>query len=196
MDPKPQVKPEDGDLTVWLRQMTDGDPKAAESVAEAVYGELRHMAAGRLFRERRDHSLQPTLLVNEVFLRLLRMKRVNWNDRGHFFALAARLMRRIVVDYFRERNALKRPPRALQLTLDQSIIFNEDRRDEALMVDEALERFAQLDPRAAQTVELRYFGGLSAEQTAESLGVTVRTIHRDWAAAQAWLKDWFQSKHQ
>ena len=191
---EPEQVPPSADLTIWLRRMNEGDSAAANLVAGAIYGELRQMAAGRLSREARDHSLQPTLLVNEMFLRLLRTQRVNWNDRGHFFATAARMMRRIIVDYFRDKGAQKRPPRSKQMQLEDVVIIDDSRQQEALLLDDALSQLATFDERAVLVVEMRYFGGFSAEQTAELLGVHPRTVMRDWRIARAWLKKYFNSR--
>lgn len=191
---EPEQVPPSADLTIWLRRMNEGDSDAANQVAGAIYGELRQMAAGRLSHETRDHSLQPTLLVNEMFLRLLRTQRVNWNDRGHFFATAARMMRRIVIDYFRDKGAQKRPQRSKQTQLEDVVIFDDNRREESLLLDDALNQLAKIDERAVTVVEMRYFAGFSAEQTAELLGVHPRTVMRDWLVAKAWLKKYFNNR--
>jgi RNA polymerase sigma factor (TIGR02999 family) len=183
----------DDDLTVWLQRMSEGDRQAAEHVASAVYRELHRLAANALSRERRNVSLQPTLLVNEAFLRLLNGQPLVWNDRKHFFSLAARMMRRIIVDYFRGQNAGKRPPRHLQLATDEVVVISDDHRDEALMVDEALNRLSEIDARAAEVVELRYFGGLTFDEVAGVLGVADRTVKRDWEMAQWWLRQYFET---
>jgi RNA polymerase sigma-70 factor, ECF subfamily len=175
-------------LTLWLRRMSAGDAEAAEIVAGAVYGELKRLARNVMARENRMHSLEPTILVNEAFLRLIRGEPIEWADRKHFFVLASRMMRRIVIDYFRARQADKRPPRTMQLQIEDSMVISEERRDEALMVDQALTRLAKFDERAAQVVEMRYFGGMTLEQVGEILSVHERTVKRDWLVAQAWLR--------
>jgi RNA polymerase sigma-70 factor (ECF subfamily) len=180
------------DLTVWLKRMSAGEESAAEHVASVVYRELHRLASGALRRERRYHSLQPTLLVNEAFLRLLNGKPVTWQDRRHFFSLAARMMRRIIIDYFRGQSANKRPPKNLQLSVDDAVVFRDDRRDEALMVDQALNKLSEIDSRSAMVVEFRYFGGLTLEETAEILAVGERTVKRDWEMARWWLKQYFE----
>jgi RNA polymerase sigma factor (TIGR02999 family) len=179
------------DLTVWLRRMSAGESDAAEQVASAVYAELRRLASSALRGENRQHSLQPSLLVNEAFLQLLKGQPIDWQDRNHFFSLAARMMRRIIVDYFRGARAQKRPPRDLQLPAEEGLAFSEDRREEVLMVDEALDRLRAIDARAAQVVELRYFAGLSIEETAEVLKINARTVKRDWSMARFWLARYF-----
>lgn len=179
------------DLTVWLRRMSAGESDAAEKVAAVVYAELRRLAALALRGENRQHSLQPSVLVNEAFLQLLKSQPIDWQDRHHFYSLTARMMRRIIIDYFRHLRAQKRPPRELQLPAEDQIIFGEDRREEALMVDEALERLKAVDARAAQVVELRYFGGLDLEEIAGILDVHSRTVKRDWTMARWWLSRYF-----
>jgi len=179
------------DLTLWLKRMSAGEAEAAEHVAAAVYLELHRLAGFAMNRETRHHSLQPTLLVNEAFLRLLKGQPVDWQDRGHFFTLAAKIMRRIVTDHFRELDAQKRPPRQLQLSLEDAVVFSDYRREEALMVDEALDELGKVDSRAAKVVELRYFGGLTVEQTASVLNVADKTVQRDWDMAKWWLRRHF-----
>lgn len=184
----------DDDLTQSLKRMSAGDTGAAERVASLVYQELHRLAAVALAGAGRDHSLQPTLLVNEAFLRLLGASPVAWQDRNHFRRTAARMMRRIIVDYFRSRSASKRPPKASRIELDDNFMFSDDRCDEALMVHEALDKLAQIDARAANVVELRFFGGLTIDETAEVLGVVDKTVQRDWEMAQWWLKHHFGSR--
>lgn len=185
--------PPDVDLTVWLRQMSAGDSEAAERVASAVYKELRRLAASAIGPDGRFQSLQPTVLVHEAFLQLIKSRPIAWQDRGHFYSLAARMMRRIVIDHFRCRNAQKRPPRNLQVSVEDALIFDENRSDEALIVDEALVKLTEIDARAAKVVELRYFGGFTVGETARVLGVADRTVKRDWEMAQWWLKQFLTS---
>ena len=140
----------------------------------------------------RHHSLQPTLLVNEAFIRLIQSPDIDWQDRQHFYTLAARMMRRIIIDYFRGRDAQKRPPRSLEVPLEGAVVFDDSRREESLdVLDEALEQLNKFDPRAASVVELRYFGGMSITEIASLLNVAERTVRRDWLVAQAWLKRYF-----
>jgi RNA polymerase sigma factor (TIGR02999 family) len=178
-------------LTLWLRRMSDGDTQAADIVASTVYRELRRVAHYLVAHENRYHSLQPTILINEAFLRLMHGQPVRWEDRHHFFKVAARMMRRILIDYFRDKGAQKRLPSKLQMSLDDVVVFSEEHREEVLMVDEALRRLSEWDRRAADVVELRYFGGLSTTQIADVLNVADRTVKRDWQLAQAWLKRYF-----
>jgi RNA polymerase sigma-70 factor, ECF subfamily len=179
-------------LTMLLRRMTHGDREAGEEAVAQVYSELRRLACKALSGGSGSMSLQPTLLVNEAFLRLLRGEPIEWQDRRHFYILSARMMRRIVVDHFRERNAQKRPPSRGRVALEDVVVISEERRDEVLIVDEALRKLEEFDARAAQVVELRYFGGLSEEETAEVLAISVRTFRRDRAAAQYLLKQYLQ----
>ena len=171
--------------------MSVGEQEASEYVASLVYRELHRLAAAVLNPGNPCHSLQPTLLVNEAFLRLMKGQPVEWQDRSHFFALMARMMRRIVVDHFRNQGAQKRVSPQLRLSLEDAVIFSDDHRDEVLMVDEALHDFSKVDARAAKVVELRYFGGLETGQIAGILGVSSRTVKRDWQAAKWWLERHF-----
>jgi RNA polymerase sigma factor (TIGR02999 family) len=183
----------DGDLTVWLKRMSSGERQASEHVGALVYTELRRMAALAIRHENRYHSLQPSLLVSEVFMKLMKGRPIDWQDRSHFYSVAARMMRQIVVDYFRQSGAQKRPPRGLQIDARDAIVFTDERRDEALMVDEAIDMLKEVDARAASVVELRYFGGLTCDETAGVLNVNGRTVKRDWEMAQWWLRRYFDT---
>jgi len=157
----------------------------------AVYAELHQQAARAMGRETPDHTLQATALVSEAYLRLIDQSRVQWRNRAHFFGVAAQLMRRILVDHARGRLAAKRGGGARQLTLDDADPVGASPNDEAVVVlalHEALERLAALDPGQARIVELRYFGGMTIEDTAEALGLSPATIKREWAVARAWLR--------
>jgi RNA polymerase sigma factor (TIGR02999 family) len=189
-----QVQPGD-ELTVWLNRMSAGEADATSQVASLVYEELRRLAGSAMSGERRYNSLQPTLIVNEAFLKLLKGQPVNWQDRAHFFTLAGRMMRRIVVDHFRNVSAQKRPQRAFQISMDEAIVFSDDRRDEVLIIDEALRHLSEVNARAAQVVELRYFVGLSIKEVAEALNVAPRTVRRDWEMAGWWLKQYLGGTH-
>lgn len=192
--PEPFPKPHEPEkLTLWLRRMSQGDAEAAEVVANSVYKELKRLARSVMSHEYRTHSLQPTLLVNEAFLRLIRGEPIQWQDRQHFYVLAGRMMRRIVIDHFREKDASKRPPARLQLSLDDVVVISEERSQEALIIDEALDQLAAFDARAAQVVELRYFAGLTIEEIAEVLKKDPRTVKRDWRVARAWLHQYLTS---
>ncbi len=168
--------------------MSEGDENAAGLAAEEVYAVLRFLARSVLSREAQHHSLQPTLLVNEAFVRLLSGANVDWKNRQHFYLLCARMMRRIVVDYFRHKRAAKRPSRDCQVPIEDVFAISDDSADEIMAVDEALVHLQKFDPRAAQVVELRYFAGRDDAQIAEILGISVRTVRRDWLASRLFLK--------
>jgi RNA polymerase sigma-70 factor (ECF subfamily) len=179
--------PEDGaPVTRLLRQLRAGDPDAAGKLVAAVYGELRQIAGRAVRRERPGHTLQPTALVNEAFLKLAGSAGAEWRDRAHFFGVAARLMREILVDYARKRGALKRGGGA-RVTLDDSLLIHEDRLADVIAIDEIVKRLEALDPRQGQIVELRFFGGLSVEDVAEVMGISTPTVKREWQSAKAWL---------
>ena len=174
-------------VTTLLVAWGSGDDGALEQLVPLVHRELRRMAQRAMAGERADHTLQPTALVNEVYLRLVDMKSVRWNDRAHFFALSARLMRRILVDIARARRYQKRGGAAPTITLDQDVVAAPARGEDLVALDEALERLAQFDPRRSQVVELRFFGGLGVEEVAEVLKVSRHTVMRDWTLARTWL---------
>jgi RNA polymerase sigma factor (TIGR02999 family) len=173
-------------ITQLLKDSSNGDQKALEELLQLVYGELRRLAEGYLRRERRDHTLQPTALVHEAYLKLVDQN-VNWQNRAHFFGIAARTMRQILVDYARGHNAEKRGAGNLKLSLDEAIDFSEERAAELVALDDALTALAAFDPEKARLVELRYFAGLSVEETAQVLGISVPTVVRYWRTAKAWL---------
>lgn len=177
-------------VTKLLRSAAEGNEEAATSLFALVYDELRKLAASALRHERPDHTLQPTALVHEAYLRLAEEPAGRWKDRGHFFAVAARAMRRILVDHARGRNAQKRGggavPSALE-GLDPPIVESRTEVD-LVLLDDALENLAALDSRQARIVELRFFGGLSVEETADIVGASSRTVKRDWQSARAWLR--------
>jgi len=178
-----------GEVTRLLAEMRLGHQEAMAKLMPLVYGELRRLAGRYLQDERPGHTLQPTALVHEAFLRLVGQDRAEWRHRGQFIGVAARLMRRILVDYARRRAAGKRLGCAV--TLDEERLgpaTGVDRTEEILAVEEVLERLAILDGRQARIVELRYFGGLSVEETAEMLDIAPRTVKREWAVARAWLR--------
>jgi RNA polymerase sigma-70 factor (ECF subfamily) len=184
----PDRDPGQGEVTQWLRAWSDGDAEAFERVLPLVYDELHRMAARYLVGERSTISLQATALVNEVCLRLLGWDPVQWQNRGHFFGVSARMMRRVLVDIARRRRAERRGgPHAIRVPLDGIDVPAIEPGADLLAVDAALQLLAREDPRKAQVVELRFFGGLSVEDTAQALGISVRTVHTDWAMARAWL---------
>ena len=175
------------DVTTLLLAWGNGNEGALDELVPEVHAELRRIAQHAMARERHDHTLQPTALVNEVYLRLVDLKQVRWNNRAHFFALSARLMRRILVDLARARGYQKRGGGAPTMCLDDAEAAMPVRPDEVVALDEALERLAAMDPRRSQVVELRFFGGLSVEETAEVLQVSRHTVMRDWTLARTWL---------
>jgi RNA polymerase sigma-70 factor (ECF subfamily) len=177
-----------GEVTTLLRAWSDGDADAFERVLPLVYEELHRIAAHYMVGERSSISLQATALVNELCVRLLGWDPVRWQNRGHFFGVSAKMMRRVLVDIARRRRAERRGgPDAIRVPLDEIDVPASQPGADLLAVDSALELLAREDPRKAQVVELRFFGGLSIEETAEALGVSARTVHTDWALARAWL---------
>ncbi len=176
------------DVTALLRGIRNANQDAVEELVPLLYNDLRHMAAHYLRRERRDHTLQPTALVHEVYLRLLDQKDVQWQNRSHFFGVAAQLMRRILVDYARSHHAAKRGGALPKIPLEQVIVASKERASELVTLDETLTRLVSIDPQQARIVELRVFGGLTVEETAELLDVSPATVKRDWTMAKAWLR--------
>ena len=175
------------EATKILAAIEAGESQAAERLLPLVYDELRHLAAARLAGEAPGQTLQATALVHEAWLKIAGEDRRQWQGRTHFFAVAAQLMRRIMVDHARQRQALKRGGGALKVTLDEAAHAVEERAVELLALDEALEKLAALDKRKADVVEMRYFGGLTMEEIADVLKVHVNTVTREWSAARAWL---------
>jgi len=177
---------ETGRISHLLQQWAGGDLQAREDLVPLVYQELRKRAAAYLRRERRDHTLQPTALVNEAYLRLMGQERVTWINRAQFFGVAAQAMRRILVDHAREREAAKRPG-GIRVTLDEGMRSVPPLDCELLMLDSVLQELADIDRRQAQIVEMKYFGGLSEEEVAAVLSLSRTTITREWQSARAWL---------
>jgi RNA polymerase sigma factor (TIGR02999 family) len=175
-------------VTNLLKAWSGGDPVALEELTPKVYVELRRMAARYMRKENAGNTLQTTALVHEVFLRLVEVESVSWQDRAHFFAISANMMRRILVDRARAKGMAKRGGAALHLNLeDVPEIASRSRDREIVAIDEALEELAQIDPRKAKVIELRFFGGLSVEETAEVLKISAQSVMRDWKMARAWL---------
>ena len=174
-------------VTQLLGAWSGGDDGALEKLFPLVQPELHRLAHHYMSRERPGHTLQTTAILNEAYLRLVGDTKPVWQGRTHFIAAAAQLMRRIMVDHARERHSLKRGAGALKVTLDEASWVTEKRSDELLALDEALEKLAAQDPRKAQIVELRYFGGLTVEETGEFLKLSQRTVEREWTMAKAWL---------
>jgi len=171
-----------------LREWSSGDRAALENLMPLVYDELHRQAARFIRHERPDHTLQTTALIHETYLKLIDQREVNWESRAHFFAIAANLMRRVLVDYARARKRDKRGGDAVKLTLDAAApIAGKERGIDLMALDEALDRLGKIDEQQARIVELRYFGGLSLEETAAALKVSRTTVATDWAMAKAWL---------
>jgi RNA polymerase sigma-70 factor, ECF subfamily len=176
-----------GEVTRMLEQLRGGDPGAADRLLPLIYHELRQAAGRALRREQPGHTLQATELAHEAYLRLAGAAAGPWESRSHFLAVAARAMRQVLVDHARRRNAAKRGGGWERITLGSAAAASEVSPDELLALDDALERLGALEPRLRSVVEVRYFGGLTERETAEALGVTERTVQRDWARARAWL---------
>ena len=170
-------------LQAWGR----GDLQARHDLMPVVYRELRRRAGAYLRRERQDHTLQPTALVHEAYMRLVGQERVAWQNRAHFFAIASHMMRRILVDYAREHEAAKRPGAGVKVMLDDRIGAAQPRACEFIALDQALVELTSIDPRQGQIVELRYFGGLSEQDVGEVLSISRATVTREWQTARAWL---------
>ncbi len=175
------------EVTRLLVAISDGNRDAVDELIPLVYSELRHLAGHYLRSEREGHTLQPTALVHEAFLKLVQQN-VQWQNRSHFFAIASNLMRRILVDYARGHLAEKRGGAGEKISLDEAFIFAGEKPAQMIALDEALQKLAEIDPRRAKVVELRFFGGLTNEEIAEVLGVHSNTVLRDWNLARAWLK--------
>ncbi len=182
-------------LTQLLAAWSEGDREALDELLPLVEGELRRLAHRYMSRERRGHTLQTTALVNEAYLRLIDQKRVRWQSRAHFFAIAAQMMRRILINHARDRAAVKRGGAdARKIELDDVAELSTERAAELVALDEALDTLAEIDERKSRLVELRYFGGLSVEETAEVLGVSPDTVTREWGRAKAFLHRELQRK--
>lgn len=179
--------PPRAEVTELLKAWSDGDEMALERLTGHVYDELHRIARRYMRNERGGNTLQTTALVNEAYLRLVDVKNVEWQQRAQFFAVAAQIMRRILVDAARARGAEKRGGGAVKVNVDEAPVLSPERDSSLMALDGALERFSKLAPRQAQVVELRYFGGLSEEETAEVLRISARTVRRDWDFAKSWL---------
>jgi RNA polymerase sigma factor (TIGR02999 family) len=175
------------DVTQLLVSWSEGDPKALEALTPLVYDELRTLAGRYLRRERPDHTLQSTALVHEAYLRMVDQRQVRWQNRAHFFGVAAQIIRRILVDHARSHKAEKRGADAVKLSLDEAMAVPQERQVDLVALDDSLNSLASFDVQQGRIVELRFFGGLSIEETAAVLGVSPATVKRDWAMAKAWL---------
>jgi RNA polymerase sigma factor (TIGR02999 family) len=179
--------PASQDVTEILRQLSDGHETAPQKLMPLVYDKLRKLAGGYLQGERPEHTLQATALVHEAYIRLVDWKNVSWQNRAHFFALAAQVMRRILVDHAREKQAQKRGGGLTKLALEEAVSFQPQAEVDLLLLDEALKALAELDPAQSRIVELRFFGGLTIDETAEAMRISPATVKREWTLAKAWL---------
>ena len=177
----------DGDITQALNRAGGAGGTGSAEAAERLYAELRRIAAGVMASERHDHTLQPTAIATEAYMQLVDQPHRNWQNRAHFFAAAALAMRHILVDYSRRKRSQKRGAGYQRVDLEQAASVGIAPDDDLLELDEALKRLEAIDPRQSRIVELRYFGGLTEEETAEVLGVSLRTVKREWSVARAWL---------
>lgn len=175
------------EVTSLLNQLADGDQEAAARLVPLVYNELRQIAAARLRHERPDHTLQATALVHEAYMKLAHQRDAKWQNRAQFFCVASQVMRRILVDYARGQQRLRRGGKQQKMALEDVVLISPDRTDELLAVNESLSKLEKLDPRQARIVELRYFAGLTIEEIAEVVGVASKTVTRDLNMAKAWL---------
>lgn len=177
------------EVSMLLKEWSDGDRAALDKLLPLVYDELHRLAARYLRRERPDHTIQATALVNEAYLRLIEQRDTDWSNRAHFFAIAAQLMRRILVDHARAQHAAKRGGSACKLTIIEAMDLPDDRRRDIDMIalDDALNLLESKDPQKSRIIELRFFGGLTIEETAEVLGISLTTVKADWRLARAWL---------
>ena len=181
------MEPVSRDVTSLLKKLADGNQEAARELIPVIYRELHRLAIGHLRRERRDHTLQPTALVHEAYIKLMGQRNADWQNRAHFFAVASNLMRRILVDYARRQLRAKRGGGQAKLSLDEVVLLSSDRPDKMLALNQCLTRLEKLDARQSRIVELRYFGGLTIEEAAGILGVSPTTVRREWTSAKAYL---------
>lgn len=182
-----------GEVTMLLSRVRGGDTIARDELMSLVYNELRRIAARQMSREHRQVTLQPTALVHEAWMRIAQARDIEWQSRAHFFAVAAQIMRRILVDAARERHALKRGAGTITVPLDDALLYAQDNADSFLALDDALRRLETFDGRKSKVVEMRFFGGLTEEEIGEVLGISVRTVKREWNFARAWLLETMQA---
>ena len=189
------MDPDRGDVTVLLAELTKGNEEAASRLIPLVYTELRRLASSYMRKERTDHTLQATALVHEAYLKLIEQRAVSWQSRAHFFGISAQIMRRILVDHARGHLRDKRGGGQIEVPLDEAIVFAPQQSSELVKLDQALDRLVQFDPRQAKIVELRFFGGLTVEETAEVMAISPKTVKRDWSIAKAWLHGELKQNH-
>jgi RNA polymerase sigma factor (TIGR02999 family) len=176
------------EVTRLLRKWSEGDEAALEQLIPLVYDELHHLAHQHMRREKPGHFLQTSALINEAYIRLIEQPQIRWENRSHFFGIAARVMRRILVDEARKRNSAKRGGRMIQISLDEAAAISKDPAANVVALDDALKSLEAIDSRQSEIVELRFFGGLSIDETAEALKLSPGTVMRDWTFARAWLR--------
>jgi len=181
------MEPSQVDVTLLLKQLSEGNRNVLDDLVPVVYGELRRLAASYMRRERPDHTLQTTALVHEAYLQLVGQERAHWENRSQFFGVAAQLMRRILVDHARAHGAAKRGGAATKISFDDAIVLAHEQTGDLVAIDELLTRLAAIDPQQVRIVELRFFSGLSVDETAQVMGISDRTVKRDWAMAKACL---------
>lgn len=183
------------DVTALLRDLARGDDRAAARLIPLVYSELRRMASNYMRRERPDHTLQATALVHEAYLKMVEQRSVDWKCRSHFFGIAAQMMRRILIDYARSHMRDKRGGGVVPVPLEEALVFAPEQSPELIKLDRSLDRLAELDPRQARIVELRFFGGLTVHETADVLEISPITVKREWSMAKAWLHGDLKTSH-
>jgi RNA polymerase sigma-70 factor (ECF subfamily) len=188
------MTPTSHEVTQLLLAWSEGDKQAFDRLVPLVYDELRRLARNYMRKERAGQTLQTTALIYEAYVRLIDANRVEWQNRAHFFGVAARLMRQILVGFARERGSQKRGGGARRVSLDEAMIIDEGRDEDLVALDEALDALGQFDARKAQVVEMRYFGGLTEEEIAETLNVSPETVRRDWRLARSWLRQRLSGK--
>jgi RNA polymerase sigma factor (TIGR02999 family) len=181
------MEPQPGEVSVLLTAWAKGSEAARDELIPLIYDELRRLAGRHMAQERTDHTLQATALVNEVYVRLTDQRHLHWQNRAHFFALASRLMRRILVDHARAHQSVKRGGDARHVLLEEAMVVSEETAADLVALDDALSRLSAIDSRKCEVVELRYFGGLTLEEVAEVLKISPITVRRDWSTAKAWL---------
>ena len=189
------MEPSPPDVTSLLNKFAAGDQEAAAELVPLVYKELRRLAARRLRHERPDHTLQATALVHEAYVKLAAQRSAKWQNRAQFFGVASQVMRRILVDYARGQQRIRRGGKQQKVSLDDVLLVSPDRTEEVLTVHESLSRLEELDARQARIVELRYFGGLTVEETAEVVGISTKTVMRELKVAKAWLYGDLKDRH-
>ena len=189
------MEPVSPDVTSLLKKLSEGNQDAADQLIPVIYHELHRLAVGHLRHERPDHTLQPTALVHEAYIKLVAQRNTDWQSRAHFFAVASKLMRRILVDYARRYLRAKRGGGQAKLALGDVLLVSTERPDNMLALDESLTRLEKLDARQGRIVELRYFGGLKIEEVAEILSISPTTVRREWTSAKAWLYGELKEHH-